>query len=467
MKKIISILALVALFALSASGCSLFLKDRGSAKKKITLTYYRFGEDADAIAPLLQSYQTAHPGVSIQLVTKFSSFEQYEDLLINQIAEGGGPDLFSVPNTWIYKHQKIISPVPENLATVDQYRQTFVAVADRDLVRPDSDGSGKLRIFGIPLYVDTLGVFYNKFQYEDRIPSRGRPADLWKDFALDLASLAKAGGAAGFEVSGGALGRVDNVSSGLDTLYALILQHTGGIYASNGASTVLRTSFTDAVGFFTGFAKTGSNAFVWSKSMGRAHPEKELYDFASGRVSTIFGVSGTYAKLLKLLNSTATVSQGLKPLSVGTLGVAPLPQVYDPKASTNPRIAYAKYDFETVSRNTSRKQEAWDLLLFLSNKKNQEFFYSKTHRPTSRRDLLNQQSQDPLYGVFASQVGYASSLPLYHQPRVDAIMSVLVSDVADSSLALKDAISAAEAAINMLLPPGGFVGPGPHLATSK
>lgn len=474
MKKTLSLFLLLSLFTGLTSGCSFFLKDNSGKGKaaQIALTYYRFGDDAQVIRPLLDSYQAAHPGTTIQLVSNFPNYQVYEDALINEIAEGNGPDLFSVPNTWIYKHQKKIEPMPDTMGTVEQYRQNFVAVADRDLVRPDSRYPGLLKVFGIPLYVDTLGIYFNKPQFEDRIPNRGRPAALWSDFVTDSIALTKAGTDSGFEVSGTALGRTDNISRGLDVFYNLVLQYGGSLYNQQGTNAALKTlavkqndqeifPFAQALNFFASFARSDSPNYAWNASSAPLQTPQELLAFSRGQVSSVFGYSDTYQQILALANGS--VRQGIKTIGVKDIGIALLPQLQDPTVSTSKRDALAHYNFETVSRNSKHQQQAWDLLLFLGNKKNQEYYNQKTNRPTSRRDLLDAQSKDPIYGVFAQQVGYASSLPLYDGVRMDDIVSRMIQAVADSSAAPKEAIDVADAQMNILLPKGGFIGPGPHL----
>ncbi len=474
MKKTLSLFLLLSLFVGLTSGCSFFLKDNSGKGKaaKILLTYYRFGDDAEVIKPLLDSYESAHPGTTIQLVTKFPNYQVYEDTLINEIAEGNGPDLFSVPNTWIYKHQKKIEPMPDTMGTVDQYRQNFVATADRDLVRPDSRYPGLLKIFGIPLFVDTLAVYYNKLQYEDRIPNSGRPATLWNNFVADGIALAKTGTESGFEVSGTALGRVDNISHGLDVFYNLVLQYGGSFYNQQGTDAALKTlmvkkddqqiyPFSQALNFFAGFARSDSPNYVWNAASASPFDSQELLAFSRSQVSSVFGYSDAYQRIISL--SGSSVKQGMKTIGAKDIGIAPLPQFQDPSVSTSKRDALAHYMFETVSRNSKYQKQAWELLLFLGNKKNQEYYNSKTHKPTSRRDLLEVQSKDPIYGVFAQQVGFASSLPLYDEVRVNEIISRMIQAVSDGSSVPKDAVESADAQIGVLLPKTGFVGPGPHL----
>lgn len=481
MKKILTRLLLVSLFVLPLSGCSLFRKDpvaKKGATNQIVLNYYRFGDNADVIKPLLDSYQNAHPGLTIQLFSKFSSYQQYEDQVINEMAEGGGPDLFSMPNAWTYKNQKKIAPMPPEMMSVDQFRQTFVSVADRDLVRPDGATPAGLRIYGLPLYVDTLALLFNKKQYEDRLPSKGAPSVLWKDFADDVVALTKNDASPEkFEVSGAALGRADNINHGLDVLYSLFLQYGVSMYNSQGNATVLSTTqsladqanggnpFLTAFQYYTNFGLSSSSTNSWNQQMAPANSDKELSSFAKGKVSTIAGYSGDYEKITRLL--TELSRQGYKSLAAKDIGVAPLPQVHDPAVSTNPRAVMANYMFETVSRTSAHPKESWDLLNFLSSQKNLDYYHQKTHQPTSRRDMLTAQSAEPIYGVFAKQVGFATSMPLYDISAFNAVFAEAVNSVADGLAAPISVLKNADLGLGQLLPSRGFVGPGPHILPAK
>lgn len=457
-------------------GCSLFRKDAGTASKgTITLNYYRFGADADAIRPLLDTYQSSHPGVIVQLYTKFPSYAAYEDEIINEMAEGGGPDVFSVPNTWIYRHQRKIAPMPATMMTVDQFRQTYVAIADRDLVRPTSANPPALGIYGIPLYVDTLGIFYNKKHYEDRLSTRGRPAGLWKDFAQDMSVLNKGANGDTFEVAGSALGRTDNVRYGLDVLYGLFLQY--GVHLFNdtySASALTQGSSLSSGGYpaqqamldFLGYATDGSPNRSWSGSMARANDGyAELVPFARGTVSSIFGYSDTYQQILDTVK--AQKQAGYPAIDTASIGVAPFPQLVDTTQSSDTRATMGRYFFETVSRGSRYQQQAWDLLAFLGGKDRVNLYHATTHKPTSRRDLLSAEMSEPTYGVFAQQVGFASSLPLYDEPKIDSVFTKAIAGALDDPTKLSLVIKQAEMAIGQIIPARGFVGPGPHAITSK
>lgn len=469
MKRFFAFFLAVAL-TISVSGCSLFRKKQAAQKgpkQIITLSYYRFGDDDDAVKPLLDQYQQAHADVQIRLVTGFPNFELFEDRVLNEMAAGGGPDIISVPNTWIYKHQSQVSPLPDKLMSVDAFRQTFVAVADRDLVRPDGATPPSLRIYGVPLYVDTLATYYNKSHYEDRVPSPGRPATMWGDFVNEVTALTKYDTGTGkFDVSGVAMGRIDNVSYGMDVLLSLLLQYGAKFYNDQNTQVAFVSQGGDtspavrALEFFTRFAVPGQASFAWSKDVtSSATPSPDVDAFVSRKVSTIFGYSDTYAKIQKTVSGASRSAQSI---DMKDVQVALLPQLNDPSASTTQRQVLARYMAETVPRTSKYQQQAWDIILFLASQKSQTVYHTKTHRPTSRRDLLQAQSSEPIYGAFAQQVGSALSAPLYDAPRTEAALSKAVARVTDDALSTSSALKEAEDMLRIWMPQQGFLGPGPY-----
>ena len=208
------------------SGC--FSRQQGTVEQvqdeRVELVYYKLFDEEDVINPLIQQYQSEHPNVTITY-RKFEDPLEYENLIINELAEGEGPDIFSMPNHWFLRNTKKIEPLPTDMATPEQFEATFVSVASNDLVLRDPR-DGRTRIFGIPLTVDTLALYYNRAQFEDRLPSRGRPATTWAELQEDVFQLTKTDNSfERFELSGIAMGRSDNIGRWMDILFMLMLQY--------------------------------------------------------------------------------------------------------------------------------------------------------------------------------------------------------------------------------------------------
>ena len=98
-------LVLIFLIAFSA-GC--FRKKEAvtrSSSDQVELTYYKLFDNSDVIEPLIQEYMALFPNVRVNY-KQFTDTEEYYDLILNELAEGEGPDIFSVPNTWFLKNYK-------------------------------------------------------------------------------------------------------------------------------------------------------------------------------------------------------------------------------------------------------------------------------------------------------------------------------------------------------------------------
>jgi ABC-type glycerol-3-phosphate transport system substrate-binding protein len=468
LNRIITLILIPSLLITFFSGC--FEREGPETQpttESIELVYYKLFDDEDVMRPLIQQYQSENPNVTITY-RKFEDPQEYENLIVNELAEGEGPDIFSVPNYWFLRNVKKLSPIPSDMATPEQIESTFVSVAYNDLVLTDPN-DGIRKVFGIPLTVDTLALYYNRSAYEDKIPERGRPPQTWTELEEDVFKLTKADNSfERFEVAGISMGRSDNISRAIDILFLLMIQYGTDFYNENvskaqfanqrsvSATGVSLTPAVEALDLYTSYALPANKNYSWNNYIANANSaEKELETFARGKVVIIFGYSYLYEQIVAKINELK--NQGVKTIDVQDIRTAPAPQVTDPDVSTEKRDAYARYYAETVSRTSAHPREAWDFILFMSNKENLEYYNEKTHRPTSRRDMIEDQKQDPIYGVYAEQIGYAESFPIYDYEEYakafgDAIDSVLLATVS-----VKDAVSNVEDKINALLPSQGLI----------
>ncbi|MFC1750456.1 extracellular solute-binding protein [Pseudomonadota bacterium] len=470
-KIVVTIIAITAILATSLTGC--FRKEQEvttATLEPATLVYYKMFDGEDTMKPLIQQYQAENPMVQI-IYRKFDNLKEYEDLIINELAEGEGPDIFSVPNYWFLRHKKKISPLPYEMMTPEIFDQTFVSVATNDLVlRDPADGYSK--IYGLPLTVDTLAVYYNKSTFEDKVPSRGRPAETWEELKEDVFKLTKTDNSfERFEVAGISMGRADNISRAVDILYLLMIQHGAQFYNENISSATFDKEksitatgqsinpATEALDLYTSFALPANKNYSWNQYLAdsRQH-EKEMETFARGKVAMIFGYSYLYEDLKNKIEDLS--KKGVNTMDPADIKIAPVPQVNDPNTSTEKRDAYANYFAETVSRTSENQRAAWDFLMFITTKENVAFYSDKTKKPTSRRDMIEDQTLDPIYGVFASQIGYAESLPIYDADRYEEIFSAAINSVL-ATVSPADAIKIAAEDVNSLLPSEGLIPPAP------
>ncbi len=462
-----SVILLIMLFVVGfAAGC-FRTKEPGQITdtSPIELTYYKLYDDSDVIEPLIQEYMALFPNVKINY-RKFTDPEEYYDLIINELAEGEGPDIFSVPNTWFLKNHKKVSPAPTSMLPPQIFEDTFVAVAYDDLVRANPE-TGQNQVYALPMTVDTLALYYNKDHFEDAIPETGKPAITWEGIKEDVFKLTKEDKSfERFEVSGMAMGFADNISNAADILYLLMVQSTGDFYDENNQKAIFAEQQgvdssgnpvnpgVDALSYYTGFANPSNKNYSWNSYLSDANSDsKEITTFARGKVSMIIGYSYMYQQIVDEINELN--ARGLSTMDSESIRVATIPQMFDPSQSTEKRDAYAHYFVETVARTSENKDWAWDFAYFLTRRESLQHYYDQTKKPTSRRDMIEEQSTDPIYGVFAEQIGFAESLPIFDEEVYDEAILKAINDVLATKSA-SDAMKIAQEEINDILPSEGI-----------
>jgi len=176
--KIIGIFLLLLFILTAGFGCKGTDKEAQEAMKPITLEYWRVFDGKDDFKEIIANYNKIHPFITIKY--KKLRYEEYESELLNALAEDRGPDIFSIHNTWMKKYENKIEPMPEQITMVypiekgsikkeivpelrtkrtitnKQLKDLFVDVVSHDVIFKDN------KIYGLPLYVDTLALYYNR-----------------------------------------------------------------------------------------------------------------------------------------------------------------------------------------------------------------------------------------------------------------------------------------------------------------
>ncbi len=99
-------------------------------------------------------------------VTKFSSYADYEKILINVMWDGNSPDIFVVNNNgWTLLEQKVVA-LPDDIINVDNFSKKFNKVFDELIIEnteKDKEWTEKTVSYlkWIPTWYETLWVFYN------------------------------------------------------------------------------------------------------------------------------------------------------------------------------------------------------------------------------------------------------------------------------------------------------------------
>lgn len=418
-------LSILALVALILSGCG-----KPPAAKPANLVIWSVFEDSSQFQPLLAYYQKKHPGATVSFVVK--PVETYEDDLINALAVGKGPDIFTVNNAWLPKYLDKVVPAPAALWNYTDYKNAFVDVVVNDFVRDR-------KIYGTASYVDSLALYYNK----DLLGSAGiaTPPKTWDELQRDTQKLTRQTQLGYFNRSGVALGLSSTAPGGKihraeDLFYLFELQKGGQSWSPDGSTPLFgQPSLNgisdqpaiDALNYFTSYSNPTSRNYTWNTKS-----DYSIDAFANGRAAMIID----YAYARQLIQQKA---------SNLNFDVAPVPQ----PDLENPEVNFANYWGYVVSQQSKSTDAAWEFLKTISEKTALDQYYAVHKLPSSRKDLIELQTQDPDIGVFAHANLTAKNFFRPDQKKVDALISKMIDDVTlrglDSATALGQALSQAGA----------------------
>jgi ABC-type glycerol-3-phosphate transport system substrate-binding protein len=410
-----------------------------------TLVMWGLFDEREVYQGMIEQYES-QTGVKVKYYKISNTLAEYEKLLLNEIAEGKGPDIFVMKNTWLPKHIGKTSPMPENLLSAESYERTFVPAVSDDLVRED-------RIYGIPLYVDSLALYYNDEIFKANVPSKTKPSATWDELKNDVIKITHADNSLErFTLVGASLGRMDNITRGFDVLLLQMLQRGVSLHDESGASAIFADQKSsdgnnpaqNVWRFFSSFASPSYENYNWNEEVTLNNPAKEVDAFARGKVAMIFGYSYLYEDIknqIKEVNKKGGVG-----INFANVKIAPIPQ-----ADENSQVALANYFPYTVSRNSQNPEMAWRFLVYLTREENLREYNRQTDRPTAVRSLIDEQSLDKTYGVFASQSEYAQSVVMWDENYYREVFADEITKINTGRSTVEDAVREAQNKINTFL----------------
>ena len=424
-KPMRAFLLLLAILPMAGFRCTLVPQRVRELLKPVSLNYWRVFDSPSDFADIIGGYQAVHPNVTIN--TRTLRYEEFRDQLLQAYAKRQEPDIISLHVSWLrhYAREGFIQPMPSSITLAYQRRQKTLGVREEVLVEQRTTATPSLgqmqaqyldtvprdvivngKVYGLPLSVDTLALFYNRALFNAAgIPL---PPSSWTEFQEAAAKLTLRDAEGNLQQAGAALGTGANVRRGLDVLSLLMLQNGTQIMAVSGAPQFHigpsgRDTYhpgIEALRFYTDFANPTKQVYSWN-----AGQPDSIAAFAANRVAMTFGYSFDLAEI-------RAASRGRL-----SFGIIPVPQL--PGANAN----VASYWVETVSSRTAHPNEAWDFLLYATQAENVKSYLAKTGKPTALRALVNDQKATDQLGPFASQL--LTAQPWYYGYDVDTAEAVL------------------------------------------
>ncbi|MDR3642338.1 MAG: sugar ABC transporter substrate-binding protein [Candidatus Doudnabacteria bacterium] len=389
----------------------------GTASQRIVLNFWDPFITTAQIQPLISAYQQKYPNVQVVFTQK--DINTYPQDLINALASGSGPDIFAINNSWLPQYINKISPATSTILSYTNYKNTFVDVAVKDFTLNQ-------KVYGVPLSVDSLGLYYNK----DILGSAGiaTPPKTWDELSQDVQKIKRADQTGYFTLSGLAAGTNANVNRAVDILYLFMLQKGAAPFSTDGTRPVFANAVTqngqsdnpglDGLNYYTSFANPASPNYNWN-----ARSDYSIDAFANGRAAFLISYSFTLASLRQKNPNL-------------NFDVAPMPQ----PNLTQPAVNFANYWGEVVSKQSKSPNTAWNFINFITSKSSLDQYYAKNKVPSSRLDLISLQVQDPDIGVFANSDLTAKSFYKPDQVKMDGIFGQMIDNVILNGMAAQQAL---------------------------
>ncbi len=388
------------------------------------------------VGPMQQFESTQNainPGLKVTY-KQFSNPAEYEALVIGEIAQGKGPDVFAVDPTWLTKYPGIFVPMPADLMVPGQVDELFFPVVAKTLVRSDY-------ILALPMYIDTLALYYNAKIFRNQLYKSNKPNETWeavKEQAFDMSEQDKS--IERFRLSTIAMGRADNIRLAADIVSMLFLQYGAELFDAEGAKAIVaqaqgttggtgKPNFPgiEAMKMYTGFADSRYKNFSWNRLITGLYPQlDEIGAFARGKVAMIFGYSSTYSDVLATIEGLNKNNAGaIIPTDIDT---APAPQLNG--FSSDNRVALAHFYPLAVAAGSKHAYEAWQFVRYVTTDEEiARSYHKETKKPSALKSLNPEQSSEALFGVFARQVPYAQLLDVISTRDFESFLKQATSEL--------------------------------------
>lgn len=438
--KIIILSLVFTILITSGFGCTNNpFKKKPVQLKPVTLNVWSVYEDSSSLKPLFDAYHKLHPTISIKY--KKYGIDEYEQQLLEAWAEDRGPDIYFLPNNWLAKYQTKITPLPNKIklpyrevkssgignfqktdvidsvkeiktTSLNDLSQNYANVVYEDVVKENE-------IYGLPLSLDTLGLFYN----EDllRYANISYPPETWIEFNSMVKSISLLNEDGGFEQSGTALGTTNNITNAGDILILLMLQNGVDLLTPNNRINFDNQENQDlaleAINFYNDYSNPIKEVYSWNENQ-----ENALDAFINGQVAFFFG----YPYHIQQIKSRTTNKFNLKTTKI--------PQISNTLQPAN----FANYWIMTVSHKTKNKDAAWGFIDFATRKENVKMYLEKTNKPTALKSLKDEQAQNLEIKPFVDQILTAQSWYRGSYPeKAEEYIIELVDQIKNNNLSLK------------------------------
>src|SRR3989339_1034432 len=407
-------------------GCKGLTQEQQAAIRPVTLEFWTVYDDVDQLQKFATEYKAMRPYVTVNI--RQIRYDEFDRLFTNALADEVQPDIVSMHVHWLRKNINRLLPAPPAvkmarifqknqwtderevlidtipLPTVRDIKSNYVNTIYEDVVVDN-------QIYGLPLSVDALGIFYNR-DILDRAGVPEAPTS-WEVFVDAVQKTTKFNASGDIVQSGVSLGTAYNIDASFDLISLFMMESgtnmsSGGVvHFADGLQESDRSHPTfKALDFYTDFARPVKEVYSWNEQKGNA-----LDEFVRGKVAFYFGYAYNYP----------TIKARAPQMNIETIPMFQL----NPDSPSN----VANYWVQSVVKKSRNPNEAWDFVRYIASQEKVKEYTTATFRPSPFRSQIAEQQQDENMEPFATQALFAQNW--YRGNDVDIASSAFKGMVSD------------------------------------
>lgn len=228
----------------------------------------------EKITEVIYSLSLTNPGYQ-SVSYRYIAPAQFNQVFVNALADGNGPDLIFIPHEFLVKNRSKIEPIQPDTFPVSNFRSTYIDGAE---IFARNDG-----IYGFPIAVDPLVLFWNRDSFATK-NLLVAPAT-WEEVVGEVVpKLTVRDSSRNIKSSALSMGTYRNIKNAFPLISTLLLQGGSSLVTEEGKiykvmldeapGVAYSKPFTTAMTFYTNFSSVSNTLYSWNRSLGE---DKDLF----------------------------------------------------------------------------------------------------------------------------------------------------------------------------------------------